>query len=70
MAYFKTCPYCDANLDPGEKCECNGKRPYIRQSKKTYRRPAGYVFITCLDGQIKLIREGKYENIKDQIKTC
>lgn len=22
MSYFWTCPYCEANLDPGEKCEC------------------------------------------------
>lgn len=25
MAYYKTCPACGSNLDPGEKCECNGK---------------------------------------------
>ena len=25
MAYYKTCPACGAHLDPGEKCECNGK---------------------------------------------
>ena len=24
MAYFRTCPYCEANLDPGEVCECRG----------------------------------------------
>ncbi len=22
MAYYKTCSYCGANLDPGEKCDC------------------------------------------------
>lgn len=22
MGYMNTCPYCGANLDPGEKCEC------------------------------------------------
>lgn len=20
--YYHTCPYCGANLDPGERCEC------------------------------------------------
>lgn len=20
--YYWTCPYCDANLDPGETCDC------------------------------------------------
>ena len=23
MAYYKTCPYCGAALDPGERCDCN-----------------------------------------------
>lgn len=22
MSYFWTCPYCEANLDHGEKCDC------------------------------------------------
>lgn len=22
MAYYGTCPFCGANLDPGEKCDC------------------------------------------------
>ena len=22
MAYFRECPHCGANLDPGEECEC------------------------------------------------
>lgn len=22
MAYYNTCPYCGANLDPGEPCDC------------------------------------------------
>lgn len=22
MAYFRTCPRCGANLDPGEVCDC------------------------------------------------
>ncbi len=22
MAYYWTCPNCGANLDPGEKCDC------------------------------------------------
>lgn len=23
MPYYWTCPYCGANLDPGEKCDCD-----------------------------------------------
>lgn len=36
MAYYRSCPHCGANLDPGEQCDCahamysrltvNGKR--------------------------------------------
>lgn len=22
MSYYHTCPYCKANLDPGEQCDC------------------------------------------------
>ena len=24
--YYWTCPYCGANLDPGEKCDCDEAR--------------------------------------------
>ena len=60
MSYFKICPYCDANLDPGEKCDCGNKRPYIRQTK-SYRVPVGFMFITKLDGQIELVEDRKNE---------
>ena len=22
MAYYRTCPYCNSHLDPGERCDC------------------------------------------------
>lgn len=22
MAYYRECPYCGVNLDPGERCDC------------------------------------------------
>ena len=25
MSYFRTCPHCGANLDPGEACDCQDK---------------------------------------------
>ena len=25
MAQYRTCPYCGANLDPGERCDCTKK---------------------------------------------
>lgn len=24
--YYWTCPYCNANLDPGERCDCDESR--------------------------------------------
>ena len=43
MPFYKTCPWCDANLDPGEPCDCeqekNRKKEFyaqtIRVSHKT-----------------------------------
>lgn len=27
MSYYRTCPYCDAALDPGETCDCRRPAP-------------------------------------------
>ena len=29
MAYYETCPRCGANLDPGERCDCQPKPMYL-----------------------------------------
>lgn len=26
MSYFKVCPICGSHLDPGERCDCQGKK--------------------------------------------
>lgn len=26
MAYYRTCPFCGDNLDPGERCDCQDER--------------------------------------------
>lgn len=26
MAFYRTCPYCSANLDPGEHCDCQDRK--------------------------------------------
>lgn len=38
MAYFRTCPLCGCNLDPGERCDCETEKqpeppPGTRQSR-------------------------------------
>lgn len=30
MKYYRTCPICKANLDPGERCSCE-KRPAVKR---------------------------------------
>lgn len=36
--YFKTCEYCGAALDPGERCDCRkakaARRPHINTKPK------------------------------------
>lgn len=27
MCYYRTCPICSANLDPGEHCDCHKHKP-------------------------------------------
>lgn len=33
MAYYHTCSYCGANLDPGEKCDCSKNNKNIKEEK-------------------------------------
>lgn len=33
MSYYRTCPLCGANLDPGEICEC---REIQNKKEKSY----------------------------------
>lgn len=41
MSYYKTCPDCGANLDPGERCDCSGgNRQHIRIRPRGRRRHA------------------------------
>lgn len=41
MAYFRRCPYCGCNLDPGERCDCRedrDKEEEKRNGQKTAER--------------------------------
>ena len=37
MAQYKKCPYCGANLDPGEKCDCEKETDFSEQRKSSQR---------------------------------
>ncbi|MDR1061791.1 MAG: hypothetical protein LBL83_11420 [Clostridiales bacterium] len=38
---YRTCPYCGANNDPGERCECLGKMPERDRWPERDERAAG-----------------------------
>ncbi len=37
MAYYNTCPWCGASLDPGESCDCkkNPMQPELTSENQT-----------------------------------
>lgn len=38
---FRQCPYCHANLDPGEKCNCDGiPEPELQAAQIARKKPA------------------------------
>lgn len=39
MSYYNVCPYCDANLDPGEKCDCQNSKK-VEKAKADARTAA------------------------------
>lgn len=47
MAYFHSCPKCGANLDPGEKCDCEKERQKFNDiySKNFKTMPTGQVVL-------------------------
>lgn len=38
MAFFNTCEYCNAALDPGEKCDCRKARAERKEQDKATKR--------------------------------
>lgn len=40
---YHTCPHCEANLDPGERCDCpQTLEEYSPKRKKPKNYPGGY----------------------------
>lgn len=37
MSYFRPCPICGANLDPGERCDCNKNTAHGVAAPRTAR---------------------------------
>lgn len=59
MAFYKKCPHCGANLDPGEFCNC-------RQEQEEKERILSVMFRQETDGQMELgglyVNNGKRSN--------
>lgn len=36
--FYNSCPYCGANLDPGEKCDCLEEKTSEAEYKKTIKK--------------------------------
>ncbi len=32
--YYHTCPCCGANLDPGERCDCDESHDHVEYAKE------------------------------------
>ena len=41
MSYYRECPYCGCNLDPGEVCDCD-KKEAAASAANTDNGKAGY----------------------------
>lgn len=56
MAYFRTCPYCKANLDPGEVCDCRENAASAKKEQKrvfTWAEIRQLVDQKCLEARYK-----------------
>ncbi len=61
MAYYRICPYCGSNLDPGEACDCKTLVPKNKPARliissgkpvkaiKIYKHGRIYLTGTCAD---------------------
>lgn len=63
MSYYHVCPDCQANLDPGERCDCN-----------TIKKPLSDCLIVTFDsaqnGDCPCITIGRRTGDKHEILNC
>lgn len=60
--YFRICPYCNANLDPGEQCDCMKKsRPSDSNPKGGAGNQNGFPKTTIYFNKMQSI---------SQVQTC
>lgn len=56
--YFRTCPYCGDDLDPGERCEC-------RNEKEQRDRFFESILSEDLDGQLSIQSDAEQDKHKE-----
>lgn len=58
MAYFRVCPYCGGNLDPGEKCDCQD----VKEAKSDFYKR--HLKMEPRAGQLAFVFGGKEDDLK------
>ena len=52
MSYRYKCPYCGANLDPGERCDCRNEQEENDAENKEAAMPASTAAIPQENGEL------------------
>lgn len=58
--FFRTCPLCGSNLDPGERCDCNEKGDDLLSQE----RPQIQKFDSSLSISAKNVKARRYANVE------
>lgn len=62
MPYFRTCPHCGSNLDPGEKCDCQREKAKAEPIKRKPQRRAAATIKTRASTDRPLVLEARRKN--------
>ena len=55
MPYSWTCPYCGANLDPGEKCDCKDEEKMREERIARSVEKLSHLICAENNGQMRII---------------
>lgn len=61
MGYYRTCPDCGANLDPGERCDCQEAQPAflsIREVATRWNVSYDLVYNLVIEGKLGAVKIG------------
>lgn len=52
--FYRACPDCGANLDPGEMCTCREEKLHAQEEKSKKTRQFAMNFIEEKNGQLRI----------------